>query len=75
MEVGSEDGKRHQQALTNLILTLDKQVQQLLCIDHCLPIVGHEADEGRVPLVHNLGEGGGTGCHQYLPHTVMKLLQ
>jgi len=30
-----------------------------LGVDDCLPVVGHEADEARVPLVGDFGEGGG----------------
>ena len=57
---------------TNFVLTLDQQVQQFLCVDCGLPEVGHEPDEGRVPLVHNLGEGGGARGHEDLAHPVME---
>lgn len=49
--------------MTDLVLTLDEQVQQLLGVDHRLSEVCHETNESRVPLVDNLGEGGGTGRH------------
>lgn len=38
----------------DLVLALDQQVQQLLGVDHSLAEVGHETDQSRVPLVHNL---------------------
>lgn len=37
-----------------LVLTLDQQVQQLLCVHHCLSEVGHQPDQRSVPLVHDL---------------------
>mmetsp|Transcript_139393 Transcript_139393/g.242389 ORF Transcript_139393/g.242389 Transcript_139393/m.242389 type:complete len:312 (+) Transcript_139393:3827-4762(+) len=59
----------------DLVLALHQQVQQLLRVDRGLAVVGHEADEDRVPLVHDLGEGGGPGGHQHLPHPVLEPLQ
>mmetsp|Transcript_10204 Transcript_10204/g.41240 ORF Transcript_10204/g.41240 Transcript_10204/m.41240 type:complete len:678 (+) Transcript_10204:3871-5904(+) len=59
----------------NFVLALDQQVKQLLRV-HCrLPVVGHQPDERRVPLVHNLGECRRARRHQHLPHPVLKLLQ
>ena len=55
-----------------LVLTLDQQVQQLLCVNYSLSKVGHEPNEGCVPLVDDLGEGGGARGHQDLTHTVME---
>ncbi len=56
----------------DLVLTLDQQIQQLLSV-HCgLPVVGHQANEGRVPLVGDLGEGGAATAHQHLPDAVLK---
>ena len=56
----------------DLVLTLDQQVQQLLSVHGGLPVVGHQANEGCVPLVGNLGEGGATTAHQHLPDAVLK---
>jgi len=57
----------------DFVLTLDEHVEQLLRVDHGLPEVRHEADEGRVPLVDDLGEGGGPGGHEDLPDPVVEL--
>ena len=38
----------------DLVLTLDQQIQELLSVDHCFTEVRHQADESRVPFVHNL---------------------
>jgi len=57
----------------DLVLALDQHVQQLLGVDHRLPEVGHEPDERRVPLVDNLGEGGGAGGHEDLADPVVEL--
>ena len=59
----------------DLVFTLDQQVQQLLGVDSGLPVVGHQPDEGCVPLVGNLGEGGAATAHQHLPDAVLKLLE
>mmetsp|Transcript_8730 Transcript_8730/g.18587 ORF Transcript_8730/g.18587 Transcript_8730/m.18587 type:complete len:747 (-) Transcript_8730:2392-4632(-) len=59
----------------DLVLTLDQQVQQLLRMHHRLPVVGHEADEGGVPLVGDLGEGGGARGHEHLADAVLKALE
>lgn len=37
--------------------------------------VGHQTNEGSVPLVCNLGEGSGATGHQDLSDTILKLLQ
>ena len=59
----------------DLVLTLDQQVQQLLSVHGGLPVVGHQANEGCVPLVGDLGEGGATTAHQHLPDAVLKRLE
>lgn len=56
----------------DLILTLDEQVQQLLSVDSGLPVVGHQPNQGCVPLVGNLGESGAATAHQHLPDAVLK---
>ena len=56
----------------DLVLTLDQQVQELLSVHGGLPVVGHQANEGRVPLVGDLGEGGATTAHQNLPDAVLE---
>lgn len=33
----------------DLVFTLDQQVQQLLCVDRCLTVVGHQPNETCVP--------------------------
>ena len=38
----------------DLVLALDEEVQQLLGVDDGLAEVRHQADQSRVPLVHNL---------------------
>ena len=59
----------------DLVLALDQQVQQLLGVHSGLPVVGHQPNEGSVPLVGDLGEGGAATAHQHLPDAVLKLLQ
>ena len=59
----------------DLVLTLDQQVQQLLSMDGGLPVVGHQANEGCVPFVGDLGEGGAATAHQHLPDAVLERLQ
>ena len=59
----------------DLVLTLDQQVQQLLGVHSSLPVVGHQPNQGCVPLVGNLGESGAATAHQDLPDTVFKLLE
>ena len=51
---------------------LDEHVQQLLGVQHRLPEVRHQANEGRVPLVHDLRERRRTGRHQDLTHAVLE---
>ena len=46
-----------------LVLTLDKQVKKLLCVNHCLSEVCHQADQSRVPFVGYLGESCGAARH------------
>jgi len=41
----------------DLVFTLDQQVEKLLGVDDGLAEVGHEADQGRVPLVDDFREG------------------
>ena len=38
----------------DLVLALYKKIEQLLCVDDRLAEVGHQTDQGRVPLVDNL---------------------
>ena len=38
----------------DLVLTLDEQVEQLLGVHHRLAEIRHQADQSRVPLVHDL---------------------
>ena len=38
----------------DLVFTLDQQVQELLCVDHSFTEVGHQANKGCVPLIHDL---------------------
>ena len=38
----------------DLVLALDEQIEQLLGVDDCLAEVRHQANQSRVPLVHNL---------------------
>ena len=59
----------------NLVFTLDQQVQQLLGVDSGLSVVGHQPNEGCVPLVGNLGEGGASTAHQHLPDAVLERLE
>ena len=59
----------------NLVFTLDQQVQQFLGVNSGLPVVGHQTNEGCVPLVGNLGEGGAATAHQHLPDAVLEGLE
>lgn len=47
----------------DLVLTLDEQVQQFLSVDDCLTEVRHQADQSRIPLVHNLHTTTTTTIH------------
>eukprot|EP00964_Phaeocystis_antarctica_P078146 scaffold48598_cov65-Phaeocystis_antarctica.AAC.1 len=62
-------------ARLDLVLALDEQVEQLLRRDGGLAEVGHHADERRVPLVDDLGEGRAARRHEHLPHAVLELAQ
>mmetsp|Transcript_4532 Transcript_4532/g.13244 ORF Transcript_4532/g.13244 Transcript_4532/m.13244 type:complete len:1314 (+) Transcript_4532:2393-6334(+) len=62
-------------ARLDLVLALDEHVEELLRVHRRLAVVGHEADERRVPLVGDLGEGGGPRGHQDLAHAVLELAQ
>jgi hypothetical protein len=55
-----------------LVLTLDKQVQHLLCVHYSLSEVGHQANQCCVPLVSNLSEGCATTVVIALVITEMK---
>lgn len=44
----------------NFVFTLHQQIQDLFSMDDSLTIIGHQTDEGSIPLVGNLGECGGT---------------
>ena len=41
-------------------------------MDHCLAVVGDEADDGGVPFVGDFSEGGGTRRHEHLPRIQVK---
>ena len=58
----------------DLVLALDEQIEQLLGVDDRLAEVGHETDEGRVPFVDDLGEGGRSRRHEDLADAVVELL-
>jgi hypothetical protein len=34
--------------------------------------IGYQADERRIPLIHNLGKRSRAACHKYLAHTIVK---
>jgi hypothetical protein len=59
----------------NLILTFDEEVEHLLGVHSRFTEVGHQTNEGSVPLVCNLGEGSGATGHKNLSDTILKLLQ
>ena len=59
----------------DLVLTLDEEVKELLGVNSGLAEVGHQPNQGRVPFVHDLGEGRGAGGHQDLTDAVLKRLQ
>ena len=40
----------------NLVFAFDQQVQELLGVNDRLSEIGHQTDEGSVPLVHNLND-------------------
>ena len=56
----------------DLVLTLHQHVQQLLSVDHRLPEVCHKPNQGSVPFIDNLGEGGGSRGHKNLPDPVVE---
>ena len=58
----------------DLVFALHQQVQQLLGVDRSFSVVTHQANEGSVPLVSNLGEGGTARRHQNLADTILKAL-
>lgn len=51
---------------------VEQQQKPNLCADDRLPEVGHEADQGRVPLVGDLGEGRAPRGHEHLPDAVLE---
>jgi hypothetical protein len=57
----------------NFVFALNKQVEQLIRVQNGFTIVCHQTNQGRVPLVRNLGKSRGTACHQNLTHSVFKL--
>ena len=57
-----------------LVLTLDEQVKQFLCVHDSLSEVGHETDQSSVPLVRDLRECCRTASHQDLSDPVLKAL-
>lgn len=42
----------------NLVLSLDKSIEKLVGVNHCLAVVRHKADYRGVPFVDDLREGG-----------------
>jgi len=50
----------------DLVFALDQEVEKFLSVDDGLAEVGHQTDQGGVPLVDDLGERGGTRRHQNL---------
>ena len=54
------------------ILALDDQIQEFTRLNDSLPIISHQANEGGVPFVDGLGEGGSTGCHQESTNAISK---
>ena len=58
----------------NLIFRLDQRIKKLICVDDRFAIIRHQADKGRVPLVHDLGEGRRAGAHENLTNAVVELL-
>ena len=55
-----------------LVLTLDEQIQELLCVHYCFSEVCHQADQRCVPLVNNL-QGKMRICttYMYIPSTYL----
>lgn len=60
VEHGRREARRHLRveadldARLDLVLALHQQIQQLLRVHHRLAVVAHQADQRRVPLVHDL---------------------
>lgn len=59
----------------DFVLSLDEHIQELLGVNRCLPIIGHETNESRIPFVGDLREGRASACHQNLPDSVLELLE
>lgn len=53
---------------------LDERVQQLVRVNDSLSVVGHQTNDGGVPLVDDLGEGGRSRGHEDLSDSVVELL-
>ena len=79
VEHSRRETRRHFRVQTNLdtsldlSLTLDDGVQQANSRDSSLTVVCEECNQGCIPLVGNLCEGGRTGRHQDLANAVVKL--
>lgn len=58
----------------NLIFCLDKRIEKFIGVDDRFAIIGHQADKGCVPLIHDLGEGRGARAHENLTDTIVELL-
>jgi hypothetical protein len=40
----------------DLVLSFHKGVKEFIGVDHSLPVIGHQSNQGGIPLVDDLGE-------------------
>lgn len=57
---------------TDLIFTLDKEIQKFGCVDNCFTEVSHEPNQGRIPFVDYFSKCGRARCHQNLSDTIVE---
>ena len=58
----------------NFVFAFNQQIKQFLGINHSLSEIGHKANQGRVPLVDNLGKGRRSWGHKDLTNSVVEPL-
>jgi hypothetical protein len=51
-----------------------KDNEKFIGVDDHFAITSHQANEGSIPLIHNLGEGRGARAHENLMDAVVELL-
>ena len=59
----------------DLVFTFDQQIKHLLGVNCGFAEISHQSNQSSVPFICNLSESSTSACHEYLSHSVLKLLE